>query len=123
MIMETIKIERAKLIGTVVEYDKKNEDIANIHFIVEAFGKRFDISIQTSKETLRVEPKDFVKLLLYMEFHLKRLRNALGSIADRFYPDCVLTDDVIKDVKGNLKDLYTAILERTDDFKFEPNQK
>ena len=114
---------RAKLIGTVVEYDKKNEDIANIHFIVEAFGKHFDISIQTSKDMLRVEPKDFVKLLLYMEFHLKRLRNALGSIADRFYPDCVLTDDVIKDVKGNLKDLYKAILERTDDFKFEPNQK
>ena len=114
---------RAKLKGTVVEYDKENEDIANIHFIVEAFGKRFDISLQTSKETLRVEPKDFVTLLLYKESHLKRLRNALGSIGDMFYPDCVLTDDVIKDVKGNLKDLYKAILERTEDFKFEPLQK
>ena len=121
--MGTIKMARAKLKGTVVEYDNEYGDIVNFHFIVEAFGKRFDISLQTSKDMLRVALKDFVTLLLYMGNHLKILKNALGSIADQYYPDCVLTDDVIKDVKGNLKYLYKAILERTEDFKFEPLQK
>ena len=113
---------RAKLKGTVVEYNKENEDIVNIHLVVEIRDKRFDIKHQNTKEMLRNVLKDFVKLNIYKESHLKVLRNALYSIGDRFYPDGLVTDDVIKDVNGNLKDLYKAILERTEDFKFEPPQ-
>ena len=121
--METIKMARAKLKGTVVEYDNEYGDIVNIHWVVEIRDKRFDIKHQTTKEMLRNVRKDFVTLNLYKESHLKVLRNALYSIGDRFYPDGLVTDDVIKDVKGNLKDLYKAILERTEDFKFEPTLK
>ena len=120
--METIKMARAKLKGTVVEYNKENEDIVNIHWVVEIRDKRFDIKHQNTKEMLRNVLKDFVTLNLYKVSHLNILRNALYSIGERFYPDGLVTDDVIKDVKGNLKALYKAILERTDDFKFEPTQ-
>ena len=116
--MGTIKMARAKLKGTVVEYNKENGDIVNIHWVVEIRDKRFDIKHQTTQEMLRNVRKDFVTLNIYKESHLKVLRNALYSIGDRFYPDGLVTDDVIKDVKGNLKDLYKAILERTEDFKF-----
>ena len=116
--METIKMARVKLKGTVVEYDNEYGDTVNIHWVVEIRDKRFDIKHQTTKEMLRNVLNDFVTLNLYKQSHLKVLRNAIYSIGERFYPDGLVIDDVIKEVKGNLKDLYKAILERTEDFKF-----
>ena len=116
--METIKMARAKLKGTVVEYDRENGDRVKIHWVVEIRDKRYDIEHLTSKSMVRDLTSDFVTMNIYKQSHLKVLRNALYSIGERFYPDGLVTDDVIKDVKGNLKDLYKAILERTEDFKF-----
>ena len=116
--MERIKMARAKLIGTVVEYSKEKEDNVNIHWVVEIRDNRFDIEHLTSKSMVRDFTRDFVTLNLYKASHIKILRNALYSIGERFYPDGLVIDDVIKDVKGNLKDLYKVIIERTEDFKF-----
>ena len=120
--MATIKMARAKLIGTVVEY-KENKDQVRIHWVVEIQDKRYDIEHSTSKGIVRGSTSDFVTLNLYKGAHLNILRKALYSIGERFYPDGLVTDDVIEDVKGNLKDLYKAILERTEDFKFEPTKQ
>ena len=120
--MATIKMARAKLKGTVVEYERENENRIRIHWVVEIRDKRYDIEHLTSKSIVRDLTSDFVTLNIYKESHLKVLRNALYSIGDRFYPDGLVIDDVIKEVKGNLKDLYKAILERTEDFKFEQPQ-
>lgn len=113
---------RAKLKGTVVEYNRENNEYLRIHWVVEIRDKRYDIEHLTSKSMVRDLTSDFVTLNIYKQFHLKVLRNAISSIGERFYPDGLVTDDVIKDVKGNLKDLYKAILERTEDFKFEQPQ-